>query len=79
MCGKRQCRGLDGNPAGVARLPVAACWQDLRRLFETTSLRWDAENAGGQTLIEVALERQPLDFLARVTCLRCLNVESNLS
>eukprot|EP00439_Symbiodinium_sp_Y106_P038037 s907_g4.t1 len=32
--------------------------EDLRRLFETTSLRWDAENAGGQTLIEVALERQ---------------------
>ncbi|CAE7406332.1 unnamed protein product [Symbiodinium sp. CCMP2456] len=39
--------------------------EDLRRLFETTSLRWDAENAGGQTLIEVALERQPLDFPTR--------------
>ncbi|CAE7028735.1 unnamed protein product [Symbiodinium natans] len=31
--------------------------EDLRRLFDTTSLRWNAENAGGQSLIEVALER----------------------
>ena len=52
-------------------VPVGAYWQDLRRLFETTSLRWDAENAGGQTLIEVALERQPLDFPKRVADVTC--------
>ncbi|CAK9084931.1 unnamed protein product [Durusdinium trenchii] len=32
--------------------------KELRRLFETTTLRWDAENGGGQSLLEVALERQ---------------------
>ncbi|CAK9040282.1 unnamed protein product [Durusdinium trenchii] len=32
--------------------------EELRRLFETTTLRWDAENGGGQSLLEVALERQ---------------------
>ncbi|CAJ1421396.1 unnamed protein product [Effrenium voratum] len=32
--------------------------EDLRRLFTETTLRWDAENAGGQCLMEVALERQ---------------------
>ncbi|CAJ1352679.1 unnamed protein product, partial [Effrenium voratum] len=31
--------------------------EELRRLFTETTLRWDAENAGGQCLMEVALER----------------------
>lgn len=52
---------LDAGGA-LARKAFRAVVQDdaeeLRRLFETTTLRWDAENSGGQSLMEVALERQ---------------------
>eukprot|EP00435_Cladocopium_sp_Y103_P014940 s3575_g3.t1 len=41
-----------------AEEPVQIWRDELRRLFETTTLRWDVENSGGQSLMEVALERQ---------------------
>lgn len=56
---------MDAGP-GLARKAFRAVVRDdaeeLRRLFNTTPLRWDAENMGGQSLMEVALERQILGF-----------------
>jgi len=50
---------------GKAVILSLHCWstlklQELRRLFETSTLQWDAENFGRQSLMEVALERQTL-------------------
>ncbi len=55
---------------GKAVILSLRCWsmlkhlQELRRLFKTSTLQWDAENFGGQSLMEVALERQTLGIAA---------------
>ena len=44
--------------------------EELRRLFETSTLQWDAENFGRQSLMEVALERQKLRVQAVIQEMR---------